>query len=95
MSTYPLRPVMSSNARPPRVTAAAGTELTRASLRIKCHNFFIERVLQRPSSITQKTLLDQAFAHCPIFHTAASMSSGLLPVPLWLINLSDQLKITG
>ena len=41
-------------------------------------------------------LLDQAFAHCPIFLTAASRRSlGRVSVPVWLIILSDQLKIVG
>jgi hypothetical protein len=39
-------------------------------------------------------LLDQAFAHCPIFPTAASRRSlGRVSVPVWLIILSDQLPI--
>jgi hypothetical protein len=41
-------------------------------------------------------LLDQAFAHCPIFPTAASRRSlGRVSVPVWLIILSDQLKIVA
>ena len=40
-------------------------------------------------------LLDQAFAHCPIFLTAALKSLDLIPVPMWLIILSDQLRIFG
>ncbi len=36
----------------------------------------------------------QAFAHCAIFPTAASRRSlGRVPVPVWLIILSDQLFI--
>ncbi|MEY3994152.1 MAG: hypothetical protein RLZZ113_1257, partial [Pseudomonadota bacterium] len=39
-------------------------------------------------------LLDQAFAHCPKFPTAASRRSlGRVSVPVWLIVLSDQLLI--
>ena len=39
-------------------------------------------------------MLDQAFAHCPIFPTAASRRSlGRVSVPVWLIILSDQLPI--
>ena len=46
--------------------------------------------------IIHATLLDQAFAHCPIFPTAASRRSlGRVSVPVWLIILSDQLKIVG
>ena len=39
-------------------------------------------------------MLRQAFAHCAIFLTAASRRSlGRVPVPVWLIILSDQLTI--
>ena len=45
---------------------------------------------------THAVLLDQAFAHCPIFPTAASRRSpGRVPVPVWLIILSDQLGIVA
>ncbi len=38
--------------------------------------------------------LRQAFAHCPIFPTAASRRSlGRVSVPVWLIILSDQLRV--
>ena len=41
-------------------------------------------------------MLDQAFAHCPIFPTAASRRSlGRVSVPVWLIILSDQLLIVA
>ncbi len=44
--------------------------------------------------ITHATWLDQAFAHCPIFPTAASRRSlGRVSVPVWLIILSDQLPV--
>ena len=44
--------------------------------------------------ITHAALLDQACAHCPIFPTAASRRSlGRVSVPVWLIILSDQLRI--
>ena len=46
--------------------------------------------------ITHAALLDQAFAHCPIFPTAASRRSlGRVSVPVWLIILSDQLPIVA
>ena len=45
---------------------------------------------------THATLLDQAFAHCPIFPTAASRRSlGRISVPVWLIILSNQLRIVA
>ena len=41
-------------------------------------------------------LLGQAFAHCPIFPTAASRRSlGRISVPMWPINLSVRLSIIG
>ena len=44
--------------------------------------------------ITHAALLDQAFAHCPKFPTAASRRSlDRVSVPVWLIILSDQLTI--
>ena len=44
--------------------------------------------------ITHAGWLDQAFAHCPIFPTAASRRSlGRISVPVWLIILSDQLCV--
>ncbi len=44
--------------------------------------------------ITHTAWLDQASAHCPIFPTAASRRSlGRVSVPVWLIILSDQLRV--
>ncbi len=44
--------------------------------------------------ITHAARLGQAFAHCPIFLTAASRRSlARVPVPVWLIILSDQLPV--
>ena len=44
--------------------------------------------------VTHAALLHQAFAHCAIFLTAASRRSlGRVPVPVWLVILSDQLPI--
>ena len=41
-------------------------------------------------------LLGQAFAHCPIFPTAASRRSlDRVSVPVWLVILSDQLGIVA
>ncbi len=46
------------------------------------------------SFIAHAALLGQAFAHCPIFLTAASRRSlARVSVPVWLIILSDQLPI--
>ncbi len=55
------------------------------------------KVLYNPKAFfTHAALLDQAFAHCPIFPTAASRGSlGRVSVPVWLIILSDQLRIVA
>ncbi len=44
--------------------------------------------------ITHAAWLDQACAHCPIFPTAASRRSlNRVSVSVWLIILSDQLRV--
>ncbi len=44
--------------------------------------------------ITHAASLCQAFAHCPIFPTAASRRSlGRVSVPVWLVVPSDQLPV--
>ncbi len=55
------------------------------------------KVLYNPRAFfTHAALLDQAFAHCPIFPTAASRRSlGRVSVPVWLFVLSDQLQIVA
>ncbi len=46
--------------------------------------------------ITHAASLDQAFAHCPIFPTAASRRSlDRVSVPVSLVILSDQLTISA
>ena len=55
------------------------------------------KVLYNPKAFfTHAALLDQGCPHCPIFPTAASRRSlGRVSVPVWLIILSDQLRIIG
>ncbi len=58
--------------------------------------FPTERAYNPKAFFTHAALLDQAFAHCPIFPTAASRRSlGRVSVPVWLIVLSDQLRIVA
>ncbi len=45
--------------------------------------------------ITHAALLRQGFPHCAKFLTAASRSLDRVPVPVWLIILSDQLTIVA
>ena len=58
---------------------------------------FLLKVLYNPQAFfTHAVLLDQAFAHCPIFPTAASRRSlGRVSVPVWLVVLSNQLLIVA
>ncbi len=55
------------------------------------------KVLYNPQAFfTHAALLDQGFPHCPIFPSAASRRSlGCVSVPVWLIILSDQLRIVA
>ncbi len=55
------------------------------------------KVLYNPQAFfTHAALLDQACAHCPIFPTAASRRSlGRVSVSVWLIILSNQLRIVA
>ncbi len=88
-----------SNACTLRITAAAGTELAGAFLggtvRLLAKFSSLPTELYNPKAfITHAAWLDQAFAHCPIFPTAASRRSlGRVSVPVWLIILSDQLPV--
>ena len=58
---------------------------------------FLIKVLYNPQAFfTHAALLHQACAHCAIFPTAASRRSlGCVSVPVWLIVLSDQLRIVA
>ena len=55
------------------------------------------KVLYNPKAFfTHAASLDQGFPHCPIFPTAASRRSlGRVSVPVWLVVLSDQLRIVA
>ncbi len=55
------------------------------------------KVLYNPKAFfTHGAWLRQAFAHCAIFPTAASRRSlDRVSVPVWLIILSDQLRIVA
>ncbi len=55
------------------------------------------KVLYNPQAFfTHAALLHQGFPHCAIFPTAAPRRSlGRVSVPVWLIVLSDQLRIVA
>ena len=68
---------MMNNTRPYRISAAAGTALAGTSFFDSCHylpqrNSFTTSL----AFIAHMVLLDQAFAHCPRFLTAASIEDG-------------------
>ena len=103
--TRALRPVIPNNACTLRITAAAGTELAGASSggtvkltasSTTSHSSLLTEVYDPKTFFPHTALLGQACAHCPIFPTAASRRSlGRVPVPVWLIILSDQLPIVA
>ena len=101
----PLRPVIPNNACPLRITAAAGTELAGASFsgtvnrpayssdRDSSH---LTGVYDPKAFVLHAASLRQGFPHCAKFLTAASRRSlDRVAVPVWLINLSDQLTIAA
>ncbi len=67
------------------------------SLVLKVTISFLPKELYNPKAFfTHAEWLDQAFAHCPKFPTAASRRSlDRVSVPVWLIILSDQLLIVA
>ena len=94
-----------NNACTPRITAAAGTELAGASFggtvnAISCSLITVSSRLTElydpKAFITHAALLRQGFPHCAKSLTAASRRSpDRVPVPVWLIILSDQLTIVA
>ena len=84
-----------------RITAAAGTELAGAysyGTVIGPHVVLIlpvqKQFTTRRAVFLHAAWLDQSCLHCPIFLTAASLRSLVrISIPVWLIVLSNQLKI--
>ncbi len=59
-------------------------------------SFHLTELYDPKAFITHAASLDQAFAHCPIFPTAASRRSlDRVSVPVPLVVLSDQLTISA
>ena len=58
------------------------------------YSFLLKELYNPKAFITHAALLRQGFPHCAKFLTAASRRSlDRVPVPVWLIILSDQLPI--
>ncbi len=95
--TCSLSPVIPNNASHLRLTAAAGTKLAVASFGTPQRREVLApiawwslTVVYTPKGfIPHAALLGQAFAHCPIFVTAASRRSlGSVSVPMSRVDLS-------
>jgi glyoxylase-like metal-dependent hydrolase (beta-lactamase superfamily II) len=94
-----------NNARTLRITAAAGTELAGASsggtvtpkvYSTPGHSSHLTGLYDPKAFFTHAALLRQGFPHCAKFLTAASRRSlARVPVPVWLIILSDQLPVVA
>ena len=95
--THPLRPVNPDNAWAPRLTAAAGTRLASpySSGTINLAAFSQRKALYAPKSFfVHAASLDQAFAHCRMFLTAATRRCmDRVAVPLVGIKLSLPLAV--
>ncbi len=94
-----------NNARTLRITAAAGTELAGASsggtvtpkiYSTSRHSSHLTGLYDPKTFFTHAALLRQGCPHCAKFLTAASRRSlARVPVPVWLIILSDQLPVVA
>src|SRR5437764_11284465 len=96
--TRPLSPVIPNNVRTVRLTAAAGTNLARASSRDSSNPFGSyspSTVLYNPKAfIAHAASLGQACAHCQRSSTAASRRSlAAVSVPVARVVLSHPLRI--
>ena len=103
--TYPLRPIIPSNACTLRITAAAGTELAGASFpgTVSTESYSLPIFSSRATELynpkaffTHAAWLRQTFVHCARFPTAASRRSlDRVSVPVWPTVLSDRLLIVA
>ena len=84
------------NARPLRITAAAGTSLAGASSAgtVTLASSLLQGVYNPKAFIPHAASLHQACAYCAIFPTAASRRSlGRISVPVWPVALSGRLPV--
>jgi hypothetical protein len=95
--------VIPDNACTLRITAAAGTELAGAysdgTLKLRQVGVIVpiqKKFTTLSAFVLHAAWLDQAFAHCPIFLTAASRRSRVrVSVPVWGAMLSHPLSIVA
>ena len=101
--THPLNPINPDNAQTFRITAAAGTELaglyssgTYKTPRVVHFIPWQKKFTMHNTFFLHAIWLVQAFAHWPIFLTAASRRSLVrVSVPVWGTSLSGPLSIVG
>lgn len=93
--THPLHPVMPKNACTSRITAAAGTGISRCSC-VSNHNLkYKAKIYNNGVFISYAKWLGLAFANCPILFTAVHSCPGQFSVPVWWITLSRPLHVVG
>ncbi len=85
------------NARPIRITAAAGTYLAGASSAgTVVRSSPLKAVYDPKAFVPHAALLRQGCPHCAKFPTAASRRSlGRISVPMWPVGLSTRLPVVG
>jgi hypothetical protein len=87
---------MTSNTSPSRITAAAGTGLAGASFSNTVIIFFDERALQHLRCHHSRGIAGSGFRPLSnIPHCSLQLEFGPFSVPMWLIYLSNQLRIIG
>lgn len=92
--THPLRPILTNNACPLRITAAAGTKLAGTSSLIFVIIFLIKRGLRFTSSLTQCSWIKLALiVQYSLLQPLQSLV--VLSIPMWMIILSNHLRISG
>ncbi len=85
-----------NNASPLRITAAAGTKLAGAYSAGTVIIFPAKRALQSEDLRHSRGMAGSGLRPLSNIHTAASRRSlGRVSVPVWLIILSDQLRIVA
>jgi hypothetical protein len=95
-STNPLRPIIPGNACPLRITATAGTKLA-GTFHLIVSLFLKYRVLQQKSLRHSRGIAGSSISSLSKipYCWLCKKSLDLVSVPVWLIILSEQLRIEG